>query len=156
MDTSASCIEPPARQSPNRLAQIFRYEVGTILIKWEVRTKKFVRRAGMPKRYTPVTAAADLERAIPAITQKMLGQQLKAMEADGIVLRTAYAQVPPKVEYRLTSWGQSLCPALDAILKWADRRPAHVRKVSETRRPKDASSARPRMLPSDGQTGSNS
>ncbi len=68
---------------------------------------------------------SDLERAIPAITQKMLGQQLKAMEADGIVQRTAYPQVPPKVEYKLTAWGQSLCPALDAILKWADRRPSH-------------------------------
>jgi len=60
---------------------------------------------------------SDLERAIPGITQKMLGQQLKSMEADGIVHRTAYPQVPPKVEYRLTKWGQSLCPALDAILK---------------------------------------
>ena len=107
----------------------------------------------MTKRYTPTSAAADveaglrllegrwklvilfhlfggkvmrfsdLERAIPSITQKMLGQQLKSMEADGIVHRTAYPQVPPKVEYRLTKWGQSLCPALDAILKWADRRP---------------------------------
>jgi DNA-binding HxlR family transcriptional regulator len=54
------------------------------------------------------------------------------MEADGIVLRTAYPQVPPKVEYSLTSWGQSLCPALDAILKWADRRSPRVRKGSET------------------------
>ena len=113
----------------------------------------------MPKRYTPVSAAEDvekalrllegrwklvilfhlfggkvmrfseLERAIPAITQKMLGQQLKAMEAHGIVLRRSYPQVPPKVEYRLTEWGQSLCPALDAILKWADRRPVHGKKV---------------------------
>ena len=113
-------------------------------------------KAGLAKRYTPVTAAADaekalrllegrwkliilfhlfghkvmrfsdLERAIPAITQKMLGQQLKAMEADGIVLRTAYPQVPPKVEYKLTTWGQSLCPALDAILKWAGRRPSRT------------------------------
>ncbi len=108
----------------------------------------------MPKRYTPTSAAADvetalrllegrwklvilfhlfggkvmrfsdLERAIPNITQKMLGQQLRSLAADGIVVRTAYPQVPPKVEYRLTSWGQSLCPSLDAILKWADRRPA--------------------------------
>jgi DNA-binding HxlR family transcriptional regulator len=101
----------------------------------------------MPKRYTPTSAAADveaalrllegrwklvilfhlfggkvmrfsdLERAIPNITQKMLGQQLRGLAADGIVVRTAYPQVPPKVEYRLTSWGQSLCPTLDAILK---------------------------------------
>jgi DNA-binding HxlR family transcriptional regulator len=68
---------------------------------------------------TKVMRFSDLERAIPSITQKMLGQQLKSMEADGIVHRTAYPQVPPKVEYRLTKWGQSLCPPLDAILKWA-------------------------------------
>lgn len=66
---------------------------------------------------------SDLERAIPGITQKMLGQQLRSLEAAGIVDRKAYPQVPPKVEYRLTPWGQSLCPALDAILKWADKRP---------------------------------
>src|SRR5881396_889738 len=71
---------------------------------------------------------SDLERAIPNITQKMLGQQLRSLAADGIVVRTAYPQVPPRVEYRLTSWGQSLCPTLDAILKWADRRPAERRK----------------------------
>ena len=65
----------------------------------------------------------DLEAAIPSITEKMLGQQLRGMEADGIVVRTLYPQVPPKVEYSLTAWGQSLCPALNAILKWADRRP---------------------------------
>jgi DNA-binding HxlR family transcriptional regulator len=61
-------------------------------------------------------------RAIPNITQKMLGQQLRRMETDGIVVRKVYPQVPPKVEYSLTVWGQALCPALDAFLKWADLR----------------------------------
>src|SRR5260370_9918825 len=105
----------------------------------------------MPKHYTPTSAAADveaalrllegrwklvilfhlfggrvmrfsdLERVIPNITQKMLGQQLRSLAADGIVVRTAYPQVPPKVEYCLTSLAQSLCPTLDAILKLADR-----------------------------------
>ncbi|EIZ78465.1 putative transcriptional regulator [Novosphingobium sp. Rr 2-17] len=65
---------------------------------------------------------SDLERAIPAISQKMLIQQLRQMEVDGIVTRTVHHQVPPKVEYGLTDWGQSLCPALDALLKWAERR----------------------------------
>src|ERR1700732_1758780 len=65
---------------------------------------------------------SDLERAIPNITQKMLGQQLRQLESDGIVVRKAYPQVPPRVEYSLTAWGQALCPALDAILKWADLR----------------------------------
>jgi DNA-binding HxlR family transcriptional regulator len=65
---------------------------------------------------------SDLERAIPGISQKMLAQQLRQLEADGIVVRTIHNQVPPKVEYRLTAWGQSLCPALDALLAWAEKR----------------------------------
>ena len=107
----------------------------------------------MRKAYTPETAAADvgtalhllegrwkliilfhlfggkvqryseLERLIPGISPKMLAQQLRQMEADGLVLRTLYPQVPPKVEYRLTEWGQALCPALDAVLQWAEKRP---------------------------------
>jgi DNA-binding HxlR family transcriptional regulator len=49
----------------------------------------------------------------------MLIQQLRQMENDGIVRRIVHHQVPPKVEYCLTDWGQALCPALDALLKWA-------------------------------------
>ena len=66
---------------------------------------------------------SDLERAIPAISQKMLAQQLRQLESDGIVQRIVHPQVPPKVEYRLTDWGQSLCPALDSLLNWAEQRP---------------------------------
>ncbi len=62
---------------------------------------------------------SDLERAIPAISQKMLIQQLRQMETDGVVRRIVHHQVPPKVEYGLTDWGQALCPALDALLTWA-------------------------------------
>ena len=70
---------------------------------------------------------SDLERAIPAISQKMLIQQLRQMEADGIVRRIVHHQVPPKVEYCLTDWGQALCPALDALLKWAaQKEPAGI------------------------------
>ena len=65
---------------------------------------------------------SDLERAIPAISQKMLIQQLRQMEKDGIVQRVVHHQVPPKVEYGLTEWGQALCPALDALLQWAAAR----------------------------------
>ena len=66
---------------------------------------------------------SELERAIPGISQKMLIQQLRQLETDGIVARKIYQQVPPKVEYRMTDWGQSLCPALDALLKWAEKQP---------------------------------
>ena len=64
-----------------------------------------------------------LERAIPGVSQKMLIQQLRDLERDGIVSRTIHPQVPPKVEYELTGWGQDMCPALDALLEWAARRP---------------------------------
>lgn len=63
---------------------------------------------------------------IPGISQKMLAQQLRRLESDGIVSRKLYPQVPPKVEYRLTDWGQALCPALDAMPKWAEKREAMV------------------------------
>jgi len=66
---------------------------------------------------------SDLEKAIPAISQKMLIQQLRQLEKDGVVTRTVYQQVPPKVEYSLTAWGQELCPVLDVFLKWAYIRP---------------------------------
>jgi DNA-binding HxlR family transcriptional regulator len=61
---------------------------------------------------------SELERSIPAISPKMLTQQLRQMEKDGIVRRIVHHQVPPKVEYGLTDWGQALCPALDALLRW--------------------------------------
>jgi DNA-binding HxlR family transcriptional regulator len=68
---------------------------------------------------SPVLRFSELERAIPAVSQKMLIQQLRELERDGIVERKIYPQVPPKVEYSLTTWGRALCPALDALLEWA-------------------------------------
>ena len=60
-----------------------------------------------------------LQRAIPDISQKMLTVTLRTLEQDGIVNRRAYAQIPPKVEYSLTSRGQSLLPRLNALIDWA-------------------------------------
>ncbi|QCK87940.1 helix-turn-helix transcriptional regulator [Phreatobacter aquaticus] len=66
---------------------------------------------------------SELERAIPGISQKMLIQQLRDLERDSIVQRVVYPQVPPKVEYRLTAWGQEMCPVLDSFLDWAAQKP---------------------------------
>ncbi|MCY1041489.1 helix-turn-helix domain-containing protein [Corallococcus sp. bb12-1] len=71
-----------------------------------------------------VVRFSEFERAIPGISQKMLAQQLRQLERDGLVSRVVYAEVPPRVEYRLTAWGQSLCPALDGLLRWAATREA--------------------------------
>ena len=86
---------------------------------------------------------SELERAIPGISQKMLIQQLRQLESDGIVVRTIYHQVPPKVEYGLTPWGQSLCPALDALLLWAASRPEQSGAPGEAQDPPAQLHARP-------------
>ena len=65
---------------------------------------------------------SELERAIPSILQKILIQQLRQLEDDGVVRRIVHQQVPPKVEYGLTDWGEALCPALDEMLRWAASR----------------------------------
>lgn len=68
---------------------------------------------------------SELERAIPLASQKMLIQQLRDLEAKGIVNRTIYQEIPPKVEYRLTSLGQALRPALLELVRWSRLRREH-------------------------------
>lgn len=63
----------------------------------------------------------QLHRALTGITQKMLTQQLRELEADGIIHREVYKQVPPKVEYSLTDKGHSLKPVLDAMHEWGEQ-----------------------------------
>ena len=60
----------------------------------------------------------ELKKEIPDITHKMLSAQLKEMEADGIVTRKEYQQIPPKVEYSLSDKGRSLMPILEEMCKW--------------------------------------
>lgn len=62
-----------------------------------------------------------LKKRIPNITQKMLTQQLRELEADGIVNRKVYPEVPPRVEYRLTEYGKTLTPILDEMARWGLR-----------------------------------
>ncbi|MHA6531775.1 winged helix-turn-helix transcriptional regulator [Paenibacillus sp. BAC0078] len=64
---------------------------------------------------------SDLKRLMPAITQKMLIQQLRELEQDGIVNRISYNQVPPKVEYELSDYGRTLQSILDSLCAWGER-----------------------------------
>lgn len=66
---------------------------------------------------------SELERLVTGISQKMLSQQLRRLEAEGLVIRTVHPEVPPRVEYRLSEWGEQLCPALEGLLTWLQRRP---------------------------------
>lgn len=60
----------------------------------------------------------ELKKSLSPITQKMLTQQLREMESDGLVHREVYPVVPPKVEYSLTNFGKSLIPVIEAMKKW--------------------------------------
>jgi DNA-binding HxlR family transcriptional regulator len=68
--------------------------------------------------FTGTKRFGELSRGVPGISQKMLTQQLRQMEADKLVQREVYAEVPPHVEYSLTEVGRSLSPILDAMHKW--------------------------------------
>lgn len=63
----------------------------------------------------------ELQRRIEGITQKILTEQLKALEEEGIILRVVYPEVPPRVEYELTEKGRELLPILDSIEEWAEK-----------------------------------
>lgn len=63
-----------------------------------------------------------LKRRLPGVTQRMLTKQLRELEEEGLITRTVYAEVPPRVEYRLTPDGEELRPAIDALREWGVRR----------------------------------
>ena len=60
----------------------------------------------------------ELQRAIPQVARKVLTEQLRELERDGVVHREVFAQVPPRVEYSLTEYGHSLAPVIDTICQW--------------------------------------
>ena len=60
----------------------------------------------------------ELSRAIPNATQRILTLQLRELEADGVIVRRAYPQIPPKVEYEISAFGQSLGPVLLSLRSW--------------------------------------
>lgn len=68
----------------------------------------------------------ELKRLMPSITQKMLTQQLRELEEDGVINRIVYNQVPPKVEYELSDYGKSLEQILSSLCAWGEN---HIIKV---------------------------
>ena len=62
----------------------------------------------------------ELQKSLEGISQKVLTESLRSMEADGIIVRTVYAEVPPRVEYSLSELGETMRPILDAMEKWGN------------------------------------
>jgi len=71
----------------------------------------------------------ELRRMIGGISQKMLTQTLRDLERDGLVKRTIYAEIPPRVEYELTTLGQTLCVPLGSLTQWAHDHMDEVRRA---------------------------
>ncbi len=78
----------------------------------------------------------ELKREIGGVSQKMLTQTLRNLEADGLVTRTVYPVVPPKVEYSLTPLGRTLLSPLGALCRWAQEHWEDVAKMTRRRRTK--------------------
>jgi DNA-binding HxlR family transcriptional regulator len=87
---------------------------------------------GGPQRFTV------LKRSIDGVSQRMLTVTLRGLERDGIVSRTLYPVVPPKVEYALTPLGATLLDAVGALVSWAD---VHLAEVDAAREAYDARTA---------------
>jgi DNA-binding HxlR family transcriptional regulator len=73
----------------------------------------------------------ELKRDMPEITQKMLTQQLRELEQDGIIDRKVYTQVPPKVEYSLTDYGLTIKQVLNVMSQWGDKHQERNKVSSE-------------------------
>jgi DNA-binding HxlR family transcriptional regulator len=69
---------------------------------------------------------SELKRLMPSVTQKMLTQQLRELEADGVINRIIHHQIPPKVDYELSEYGWSLQHILDSLCAWGEN---HIVKV---------------------------
>lgn len=77
----------------------------------------------------------EFKRALPDITAKMLTQQLRELERDGLVNRTVYPEVPPRVEYSLSEFGETLKPILDMIAQWGTTHHRHIVRLLEEPEP---------------------
>jgi len=69
---------------------------------------------------------AELRRKIPGVSERMLTQQLRELEGDGIVHREVYPEVPPKVEYSLTEYGRTLRPITNVMCEWGQK---HIKRI---------------------------
>ena len=93
--------------------------IGRVADKWTLLLIEALEDAGA-RRFS------DLARAVPGISQKMLTQTLRAMEREGLVKRTVFPEVPPRVEYLLTDLGHELAEAFCGVWTWAERNIARI------------------------------
>jgi DNA-binding HxlR family transcriptional regulator len=102
--------------------------IGRVADKWTLLVLEALEEAGA-RRFS------DLGRAVAGISQKMLTQTLRQMEREGLVKRTVYPEVPPRVEYELTELGHELGEAFCGVWTWAEK---NIARIEEARAAYDA------------------
>lgn len=117
METKTYAPDPYAEDCPTRRVLDFIGDKWSVLIIGLLEAK--------PQRFS------ELQRSIGGISQKMLAQTLRTLERDGLVERTVYAEVPPRVTYALTPLGETLCAPLAAIRVWAE---THIDAVTDAQK----------------------
>ncbi len=124
METALQITARPAfeRDCPIRVV------LDRIADKWTVMMMSLLS-DGVPHRFS------DLRRNVEGISQKMLTQTLRELERDGLVVRTLYPEIPPRVEYALTPLGVTLCGPISQLGEWAC---AHVDEVKQAQAQFDA------------------
>ncbi|MFE5880142.1 winged helix-turn-helix transcriptional regulator [Streptomyces hydrogenans] len=108
---TAAALAGPCARWPADQGETIRQIVERAGDKWAVLVIGTLREGTL--RYT------DLQRAVPGISQRMLTHTLRQLRRDGLVTRTAYPEVPPRVEYALTDLGATLLDAVTALIDWA-------------------------------------
>lgn len=114
--------EPPAETDP-RIEPLVNGIIGRVADKWTLLILEELNEKG-------VMRFSEIGRAVEGISQKMLTQTLRQMEREGLVSRTVYPVVPPRVEYALTPLGESLGRAFCGVWIWAER---HVDEIEAAR-----------------------
>lgn len=102
-----------------RIDALVEETIGRVADKWTLLLIEALEEAG-PKRFSA------LGREVPGISQKMLTQTLRQMEREGLVERTVFAEVPPRVEYELTDLGHQLAEAFCGVWTWAEKNIARI------------------------------
>jgi DNA-binding HxlR family transcriptional regulator len=120
---TATHLSPPTRSNPE-LEALVREIIGRVADKWTMLVLEALEEHGR-MRFT------RLGEVIGGVSQKMLTKTLRQMEADGLVSRTVFPVIPPRVEYELTSLGQSLGEAFCGVWLWAER---HREAIEQSRK----------------------
>ena len=118
----------PSPETDPRVDALVNEVIGRVADKWTMLMLEVLQENG-------VMRFSEIRRKIEGISQKMLTQTLRQMERDGLVRRTVYPVIPPKVEYRLTPLGEGLGQAFCGVWIWAER---HIDEIEAARAAFDA------------------